>query len=160
MTVQMQSGGADCGLFAIANANALAFGEPPGKVMYDQENMRHHLWQCLEKRKMTIFPVKLRRLPLSVVTSEPFHVYCICRMPEIFHNGCWVECSKCKEWYRTDTCISIPDSALCRSAVWHCMLCYTSVCIFTKTLVTLHYSLFFHSSYWHCMLVMLNYHLY
>ena len=119
MTVQMQSGGADCGLFAIANATALAFGdEPPGKFMYDQEKMRHHLWQCLEKRKMT----KLRRLPRSVVTREPFHVYCICRMPEIFHNECWVECSKCKEWYH-DTCISIPDSALCRSAVWHCMLC-------------------------------------
>ena len=31
MNVQMQAGGYDCGLFAVAFATALAFGEPPGQ---------------------------------------------------------------------------------------------------------------------------------
>lgn len=34
MNVQMQVGGYDCGLFAVAFATALAFGEPPGHYHY------------------------------------------------------------------------------------------------------------------------------
>ena len=62
MNVQMQAGGYDRGLFAVAFATALAFGEPPGQYHYDQEKMRRHLWNCFCRREMSIFPhSKLRR---------------------------------------------------------------------------------------------------
>ena len=48
MDVQMQSGGYDCGLFSIAFATALVFGEQPGQFLFDQKKMRAHLIQCLE----------------------------------------------------------------------------------------------------------------
>ena len=43
MDVQMQSGGYDCGLFSIASATALVFGEQPGYFLFEQTKMRAHL---------------------------------------------------------------------------------------------------------------------
>ena len=99
INVHIQAGGSSgCGLFAIANATALAFGNSPGNFQYHQEKMRQHLWQCFEKREMALFPVrKRRRSPDAVVTQDPFSVYCVCRMPEIFQDEQWVECSHCQE---------------------------------------------------------------
>ena len=53
---QKQVGGHDCGLFAIANATALANGVDPATVKFQQANMRKHLKLCLEKQKLTMFP--------------------------------------------------------------------------------------------------------
>ena len=63
MSVHIQSGGSDCGLFAIANATALCCGENPGKYMYEQQLMREHLCKCFESRKMIFFPFKKYRRP-------------------------------------------------------------------------------------------------
>jgi len=52
--VQTQKGGADCGLFAIANMTALAHGIDPLLVHYDQSKMRVHLIACFEKGQMTL----------------------------------------------------------------------------------------------------------
>ena len=49
MDCQIQSGGCDCGLFAIANTMALVLGDDPNKLFFDQVKMRQHLYQCLEK---------------------------------------------------------------------------------------------------------------
>ena len=38
--VQMQAGGCDCGLFAVAFATALANGIPPGKFTFDQSDAK------------------------------------------------------------------------------------------------------------------------
>ena len=46
--VQKQSGGYDCGLFALAFATALVNGTNPGRYLYDQRNMRKHLLECLQ----------------------------------------------------------------------------------------------------------------
>ena len=51
MDVQMQSGGYDCGLFAIAFATALVLGEKPGGFLFDQQKMRAHLIKCLEHQQ-------------------------------------------------------------------------------------------------------------
>ena len=40
---QKQKGGADCGLFAIANATAIAFGKNPCKLQFMQASLRSHL---------------------------------------------------------------------------------------------------------------------
>ena len=55
--VQKQSGGYDCGLFALAFATALVNGINPGRYLYDQRNMRKHLLECLKHKKMELFPV-------------------------------------------------------------------------------------------------------
>ncbi len=49
MNVHIQAGGCDCGLFAIANATALAFGHSPGSFQYNQNKMRQHLFSCFQK---------------------------------------------------------------------------------------------------------------
>ena len=49
MDSQMQAGGCDCGILAIANATALVLGENPGKLFYDQQKMGRHLNQYLQK---------------------------------------------------------------------------------------------------------------
>ena len=41
--VQQQTISVDCGLFAIAFATSLVFGEDPANVTYDSEKLRMHL---------------------------------------------------------------------------------------------------------------------
>ena len=48
--VQQQTGGVDCGLFAIAFAYHAALGENLGKVTFEQESLRKHLVHCFERR--------------------------------------------------------------------------------------------------------------
>jgi hypothetical protein len=53
---QNQKGKNDCGLFAIANALALAKGICLKNVMFDQSQMRSHLHECLQNKVLTMFP--------------------------------------------------------------------------------------------------------
>ena len=53
-----QQGGVDCGVFAIAYAVELAFGNNPADFVFDQRNMRKHLLSSLENRCITPFPKK------------------------------------------------------------------------------------------------------
>ena len=53
---QRQVGSHDCGLFAIANAIALANGTNPATVSFYQNQMRQHLLDCLESQCLTMFP--------------------------------------------------------------------------------------------------------
>ena len=67
--VQKQKGYDDCGLFAIAHtvklarkfvANTIAYANrcDPGKLKYQQSEMRSHLVNCFGKTKMTSFPLQ------------------------------------------------------------------------------------------------------
>ena len=56
INVYMQTNGNDCGLYAIANATALAFGRDPSKEQYIPSKLRKHLIQCLEDKEMKPFP--------------------------------------------------------------------------------------------------------
>lgn len=47
--VQRQSGASDCGLFALAFATTLYFGDNPETISYTQSAMREHLLPCIEK---------------------------------------------------------------------------------------------------------------
>ena len=51
-----QTGGVDCGLYALAYAVELAHGGNPSKYMYDQAKFRRHLLQCLHDNKAVPFP--------------------------------------------------------------------------------------------------------
>ena len=50
---QKQSGGTDCGLFAIANATAIAFSK---YHKFNQHIMRHHLLTCFKNNCIVPFP--------------------------------------------------------------------------------------------------------
>jgi hypothetical protein len=56
MNMQRQVGGDDCGLFAIAIAVDLAYGNDPSIIRYDQHAMRSHLVSCLNHLHFGIFP--------------------------------------------------------------------------------------------------------
>ena len=53
---QKQIGVKDCGLFSIAFATAIAFGQNPTEQKFQQQSMRAHLVNCFENKKMTPFP--------------------------------------------------------------------------------------------------------
>ena len=46
----------NCGLFALAFATSLLFGDDPTKLRYDEKQMRKHLVYCLENDLMEPFP--------------------------------------------------------------------------------------------------------
>ena len=56
---QKQNAESDCGLFAIANALALAKGVSLKTVVFSQLQMRSHLHKCLQNELLTMFPHKL-----------------------------------------------------------------------------------------------------
>ena len=53
---QKQKGVTDCGLFAIANATAIAHGKNP--TQFKQDFMRAHLLDCFDQKHMSLFPCK------------------------------------------------------------------------------------------------------
>lgn len=59
--VQQQDNGVDCGVFAIAYATTLALGEDPIQQVYSTTEMRSHLRNIFETRKLSLFPAKKRR---------------------------------------------------------------------------------------------------
>ena len=65
--VQQQYGTADCGLFAIAFAVAVCAGSNAKTLTFEQMKMQKHLFQCLEQRKMSTFPSRLK----SILRSLP-----------------------------------------------------------------------------------------
>jgi len=99
--VNKQSGTTDCGVFAAAHCTALAFGENPSAVVYDQKHLRRHLLNCLESKKMSLFPIIRQRRTAS--TWVTVNVYCVCRGPDT--GEVMVACDKCKKWYHAE-CIS------------------------------------------------------
>ena len=61
MNIQCQENMNDCGLFAIAYATELVYGEDPCFCHFQTEVMRSHLMKCLESGVMERFPLKKRR---------------------------------------------------------------------------------------------------
>ena len=120
MNVQLQNGGCDCGLFAIAFATALANAIESGNCFFKQDLMRTHLYKCLMEEKMTMFPLKPRRTNRLVKSEDTIELFCACRMPEI---PPMVEYYKCNNWYPV-SCVSVPQKALDDSSIeWICQNC-------------------------------------
>ena len=58
--MQQQTGGNDCGLFALAAAPALARGEDPTELHFHQSQMRTHLMDCFILDRMAPLPSQKR----------------------------------------------------------------------------------------------------
>ena len=53
---QKQTGGRDCGLFAVCVSTVLCFGKDPSILKFDQARMRPHFVNCLEKGYLSLSP--------------------------------------------------------------------------------------------------------
>ena len=64
-SVQQQSNGSDCGIFAIAFAACLVFGIDPSHVNFDVPNMRPHLAACLSNKKNQFVSFNLEQFHMT-----------------------------------------------------------------------------------------------
>ena len=111
--VQQQTGGADCGIFAIAYAYHAARWYKVETINFDQARMRQHL-NCFEKELLSPFPVldqKPRRCRLKrfIIT-----LYCKCRMLASVDDN-MIQCDICAKWYHFK-CVSVASV----SQTWYC----------------------------------------
>ena len=126
--VQQQTNGVECGLYAIAFATSLAFGENPEKIIYDEKNMRKHLVKCLTNEKMEPFPTCdwLRRIARCRSSVFVMSLYCACRRPYFkpaSRDEDMAQCSSCRQWYHR-ACDGIRNKVFhSKSVVYKCKGC-------------------------------------
>lgn len=120
--MKKQHGSYDCGVYAIAYATALSYGQDPASHHYNQENMRTHLRSCVLARKLKVFPHKAISASGCFRSIEKVPVFCLCRMPEIDRLPV-IECSICQEWFHIDVCIKVPANSLKKNVEWFCNCC-------------------------------------
>ena len=116
--VQKQTNGADCGVYAIANAMAIVNGQDPEDQNYIISKMCRHLHDCLIQKVMRHFPAK-RRQSKKKCNIQEVEVFCKCRLQE---GGDMAECEICKEWYHS-TCEKIPKAVWTHTSAWVCSSC-------------------------------------
>ena len=57
VNVATQKGGLDCGLYAIAMMTSIANNDDPVNLVYNQQELRIHLYQCFENEIIEKFPI-------------------------------------------------------------------------------------------------------
>ena len=94
MLTPKQDGSTDCGLYAIAVSTAIANGIDPSQQVFDQDELRPHLLDCLQSRNLIPFPVKKKhRVTNSVIKTVVLYLCPVCEKPNIGEE--MVECEKC-----------------------------------------------------------------
>ena len=121
--VYMQTNGNDCGLYAIANATALAFGRNPSKEQYIPSKLREHLLKCLEEKEMRLFPTakgtSKRRKAIKKI--EKIKLSCVCNMPDT--HTTYFLCDQCSSEYHPE-CLCL-DAVLLKDRSFICPTCST-----------------------------------
>ena len=85
LNVQLQSGGSDCGLFALANITAALDGVDPSSLHFIQKLMQTHLVTCLEQKDPRPFPIDLSKRQAQsrkILDRQTLKIYCVCRLPD------------------------------------------------------------------------------
>ena len=119
--VQQQTNSIYCGLFAIAFATSLAFGEDLANVTYDSTKLRMYLIKCLDENQMTCV-AKSTENSVSKCQSRlaTIELYCKCRMlyskSSTKYEDRMVECSQRLEWHHVS----------CKNIMQNCMILNTS----------------------------------
>ena len=122
MDVSAQTGSTECGLYAIAYMTALAHGQDPTMIVFDQNSLRRHLGECFENGHIKPFPlIKNRRTKERVKREKTISIYCICRLPES-ENSPMVQCDTCKQWYHFE-CLNISTDTITEECNWSCQKC-------------------------------------
>ena len=78
-SVQQQTNGVDCGLFAIAFLTEICFSKDPREAEFNEKKMRRHLLSCFRSGLMLRFPSTSKRVKKSRSSLVMVEVYCICR---------------------------------------------------------------------------------
>lgn len=111
MNTERQNSVNDCGLYAIAYATSLLNGRDPINCVYDQQKMREHLIQCLEKDFcVREFPCTSQRTVRNThITKKICTLNCVC-----FSAFCkekdndMIQCNYCRVWFHKD-CIKMEE---------------------------------------------------
>ena len=119
---QKQSGGSDCGLFCLANATALAHGIDPCTVLWNQEEMRPHLLECLQQKKMEMFPHNKATITHA---QKLYHLSMFCTCNRHFDGATLIECSNCKKKYHLENpkCITVTAAQAAQIMTDNMFLC-------------------------------------
>ena len=117
---QFQVGSSDCGLFSIAYATDLAYGNNPASYRYKQELLRSHLEAGLCNNSLLPFPsTEVHALKPK---KERIRIYCTCRLPDDCSRR-MAQCHRCQEWYHED-CENIPLTVFTNHhKIWKCNQC-------------------------------------
>ena len=86
MNTQIQEGGKDFGLFAIATATTFIIcnGQDPVDLEYQQSSMQSHLLKAFEMKTLLPFPSKAtrKRQKRGILRRQRIAVYFSCRLPD------------------------------------------------------------------------------
>ena len=118
--VQQQTGGGDCGLFAIAFATLLCLGEDPSQTRYCQDKMRKELIRSLEDRNMENFLQQCtspKEGDVHILYEWDCPVYCHCKMPD--DGELMVRCPSCNDWFHKDC-----EKGDYTNPDWLCLTCH------------------------------------
>ena len=100
MNVQQQTGGKDCGCFAVAFATEICQGRNPCDAFFDQGLMRVHLYKCIQQGQFTAFPqtsVMSETVPHPKSKLFTCAINCYCGMPDEYDTN-MIECDRCNRW--------------------------------------------------------------
>jgi hypothetical protein len=64
--VQMQAGGNDCSLYAVAYIVDIIFGRDPSMIVYEQSLMRYHMVDWLHAERFTPFVSQVKRVNVVI----------------------------------------------------------------------------------------------
>jgi hypothetical protein len=121
--VQHQQGGSDCGLFAIAFATSLCYGNNPSHLHFTQCLLQRHFLQCIRDQKLTEFPSVKPMSPYKRLKSVQFSVHCMCRLPDN-HTERMVECTDCRIWvHQSCAKLSTTEIEKLKTVPWRCPEC-------------------------------------
>jgi hypothetical protein len=117
VTLPKQTGTTDCGLYAIAIATSIAHNIDPNTQVFQQNEMRHHLINCIENKRMEVFPVKRTRHLLNNIPVSVTIYFCpVCGIGDDGRN--MVQCDKCENWYH-ECCVPQFN----KEHDWYCKHC-------------------------------------
>ena len=89
--VQRQNGSDHCGVYVIAFTVALSLGKDPGTLTFAESNIRKHLFNMLNNKKLQLFPVIKKRRGVRVANTGRTHPGLLfMQMPDV---GEMIECS-------------------------------------------------------------------
>ena len=127
MNVEKQPNSFDCGIYALAFATELVFGQDPALCEFKAEEMRSHLIQCFEKQKIECFPrrgTRTIRLGKRVRKSVSVDIFCSCRLP---NNPSlpMVLCNRCRRWFHMDC--EVKSTTPPKGSKFTCIQCQESL---------------------------------
>lgn len=129
---QRQANGFDCGVFAIAFAVSLAFGDNPALLAYDPKRLGTHLKKCFSTRELKPFPSRATRSQRLVsLKSYSVELFCYCRMPDGFFplgqdQLSWIFCDSCENSFHK---ICVPKLPKRETSKWYCDNCKQMRCV-------------------------------